>query len=412
MAQCLLGHLSQEDKMSDNDEYTIPLNLWPDANRLDADPVEYHDSWYRYELLSNIQLRGSDTVVVSGYGVHLKVENESLVAEYEQRHVPGRKKLLRLDRGVHRVKQIFICSHGGYVSFEAIDWCAQQDITVFVLNWRNDVVQVLTPRQNRNARLVYLQYKASESEQGIEIARELVRCKAERQIVALKYLSDHTTVKRNVALKKARQEARKHSEAVYGEPIWQQFEDGIENLATLLDVDSIRLLEGRLAKTYWSMMVDMPIQWEYSSMDKVPLHWHKVPERVSGISSYSNASQATNPFHATLNFAYALLKAQVLQSILIHGLDETVGFLHVPREGGQPLVYDLCEPFRSLVDMSVLDIFGRLEFKKGDFIQDKSGECQLNEGLRRYVIARCRVPNRDIDKFVEKVLGMITEWRS
>ena len=59
--------------MSDNDEYTIPLNLWPDANHLNADPVEYHNSWYRYELLSNIQLRGSDTVVVSGYGVHLKV---------------------------------------------------------------------------------------------------------------------------------------------------------------------------------------------------------------------------------------------------------------------------------------------------------------------------------------------------
>ncbi len=391
--------------MSNNDEDAIPLGLWPDVNRLDSDPVEYHDSWYRYELLSNIQLRNSDTIVVSGYGVHLKVEYESLVVEYEQRHVPGRKKLLRLDRGVHRTKQIFISSHGGYVSFEACEWCAQQDITVYILNWKNDVVQVLTPRQNRNARLVYLQYKASESGQGVEIARELVRCKTERQIVALKYLADHSTVRGNVALKKARREARK--QAVYSEPIWSQFEYGIERLISLEDVDSIRALEGRLAAVYWSLMIGMPIQWEHSSMEKIPSHWHKVPERISGISSSNIAQHATNPFHATLNFAYALLKAQVLQSILIHGLDETIGFLHASREGGQPFVYDLCEPFRSLVDMSVLDIFDRMIFRKGDFVQTSSGECQLNEGLRRYVVARCRVPNREIDQFVERVMEKI-----
>jgi len=394
-----------EDIMSNNDEYTIPLSLWPDANRLAADPVEYHDSWYRFEILSNIQLRNSDTVVVSGYGVHLKVEYDSLVAEYEQAHVPGRKKLLRLDRGVHKMKQIFIASHGGYVSFEAAEWCTQQDITVIILNWRNDIVQVLTPRQNRNARLVYLQYKASESEQSVEIARELVRCKTERQIVAIKYLVDHPVVRYSMSLRKARRKARRPSEVEYGD--WQQFEDGIESLVSLEDVESIRLLEGRLAKDYWSLMVGMPVQWDYSAMGKIPEHWLKVPERVSGISSSGNASQATNPFHATLNFAYALLKAQVLQSILIHGLDETIGFLHASREGGQPFVYDLMEPFRSLIDMSVLDIFDRMIFKKGDFIQTTSGECQLNEGLRRYVVTKCRVPNRDIDQFVEQVMDII-----
>ncbi len=390
-----------------NDEDAIPLGLWPDANRLGVDPVEYHDSWYRYELLTNIQLRNSDTIVVSGYGVHLKVEYDSLVIEHEQGHVPGRKRLLRLDRGVHKMKQIFVSSHGGYVSFEAAEWCAQQEITVTILNWRNDVVQVLTPRQNRNARLVYLQYRASESEQGVEIARELVRCKTERQIVALKYLVDHPVVRYNFSLRKARRKARRPSEVEYGD--WQQFEDGIESLAALRDVESIRLLEGRLAKDYWSLMVGMTIQWEYSAMGKIPSHWLKVPERVSGISSSGNASQATNPFHATLNFTYALLKAQVLQSILIHGLDETIGFLHASREGGQPFVYDLMEPFRSLVDMNVLDIFDRMIFRKGDFIQTTSGECQLNEGLRRYVVARCRVPNRDIDTFVERVIGMIDQ---
>lgn len=388
--------------MSNDERYVIPLGLWPDANRIAVDPVEYHESWYKYETLSNIQLRDSDTAVVSGYGVHLKVEYDSLVAECELGHVPGRKKLLRLDRGIHKMKQIFISSHGGYVSFEAIEWCAQQDITVFLLNWRNDVVQVLTPRQDRNAKLIYLQYKASKSEQSTEIAREIVRGKTNAQIKTLRTMSKY---KYSRPFKKYRESLLQSKQE------WEYIKGKLIELDSAEDVGMIRQFEARIAAIYWDVFVGFPIQWERSAMEKVPLHWHKVPERVSGISSSHKAQHATNPFHATLNFAYALLKAQVLQSILIHGLDETIGFMHASREGGQPFVYDLMEPFRSPVDASVLDIFGSMVFKKGDFIQTTSGECQLNEGLRRYVVTRCRVPNRNIDQFVERVLGIINGTR-
>jgi CRISPR-associated endonuclease Cas1 len=218
----------------------------------------------------------------------------------------------------------------------------------------------------------------------------------------MKHLSDHPPVIGNVMGVKMRR--RKPSK---DETMWQQFVDGIENLELLDDVNSIRMLEGRLAAAYWSMFVGIPIQWDYSAVGKIPEHWTKVAERVSGISSFNNASQATNPFYAVLNFAYALLKAQVLQSILVHGLDETIGFLHVSREGNQAFVYDLMEPFRSPIDMKVLDLFDKLIFKRGDFVQSLNGECRLNEELRRYVIATCRIPNLEIDRFVEHVLVMI-----
>lgn len=32
-----------EDKMSNDDRHTIPLGLWPGANQLDVDPVDYQD---------------------------------------------------------------------------------------------------------------------------------------------------------------------------------------------------------------------------------------------------------------------------------------------------------------------------------------------------------------------------------
>jgi len=391
------------------DDRSVPTGLWPDANRLGVDPVEYDDSIRRFEPMTHIQLRNSDTVVVSGYGVHLKVEYESLVVEYEQGHVPERKKLLRLDRGVHKMKKIFICSHGGYMSFEAMEWCSQQEITVFLLNWKSDAVQVLTPRQSRDARLVHLQYEANQSPRGIEVVREIIKRKAEQQIAVMKHLASHPVVRDTFSLRKSRRAARQKIE--YDESMWQSFEDGIESLALLNDVDLMRTLEGRMAKTYWSMLAGIPIRWDYSAIGKIPEHWTKVAERVSGISSFNNASQATNPFYAVLNFAYALLKAQVLQSILVHGLDETVGFLHVSREGNQAFVYDLMEPFRSPIDMKVLDLFDKMIFKRGDFIQSVNGECRLNEGLRNYVVATCRVSNFEIDRFVELILVLLSDGR-
>ena len=291
------------------------------------------------------------------------------------------------------------------MSFDAMEWCAQQDITVTILNWRNDVVQVLTPRQNRNARLVHLQYVASESKQGVEITRELIRRKTMQQMVALEQVPEHVirSGKDRLVLFQEGNRVMISSRVEYGSPM-DQFEVGLEKLASLSDIDSIRMLEAQLARSYWSLFIGIPIAWERSDREKVPRHWLKVPERISGISSSHTAQHATNPFHATLNFAYALLKAQVLQSILVHGLDETIGFLHATREGGQPFVYDLMEPFRSVVDMSVLDFFGKTIFKKGDFVQTTSGECHLNEGLRKYIVAKCRVPNRDIDQFVERIM--------
>lgn len=297
------------------------------------------------------------------------------------------------------------------MSFEAIEWCSQQEITVFLLNWRNDVVQVLTPRQSRDAGLVHLQYEASQSPLRVEIVREIIKRKTEQQIMVLKHLVDHPVVKYSMSLRVSRRKARKPSDIGYDDPVWQQFEDGIVSLALLDDVDSIRMLEARLAATYWSMLVGIPIQWDYSAMGKIPEHWLKVPERVSGISSSNNASQATNPFHAVLNFAYALLKAQVLQAILVAGLDETIGFLHVSREGNQAFVYDLMEPFRSPVDIKVLELFDKLIFKKGDFVQSVNGECRLNEELRRYVVATCRVSNADIDRFIDHVRTAICGGR-
>jgi len=54
--------------------------------------------------------------------------------------------------------------------------------------------------------------------------------------------------------------------------------------------------------------------------------------------------------NALLNYGYAVLSALIHRSIIVHGLLAPVGIHHKMRYRSYPLVYDLMEPLRPLVD--------------------------------------------------------------
>ena len=54
-----------------------------------------------------------------------------------------------------------------------------------------------------------------------------------------------------------------------------------------------------------------------------------------------------------LNYGYAVLAALVHRATVVHGLLPNIGIHHKPRYRADPLVYDLMEPFRPVVDALV-----------------------------------------------------------
>ena len=65
------------------------------------------------------------------------------------------------------------------------------------------------------------------------------------------------------------------------------------------------------------------------------------------------------------------------------GFDPTIGFAH-RREGNHtPLVYDLMEPLRPVVDRNVLEFALSNTFTPGDFTINKSGGCRFNPNWQR-----------------------------
>jgi CRISPR-associated protein Cas1 len=359
---------------------------------------EYNASVFRWEKRADLCLRNSNVVVLSGYGLKICVKDGSLSIEY-QRMTDAKVHLL--NRGVHKIRNIVVTSKGGFITLDAISWLCEQHITLYIIDWKGEVSQMLSPRQNHNARLAYLQYKAYDSGLNIEIARELVRYKAGQQAQALRKLPDHWFIGAaggRIFISEGRKATFRANNTIdYGECVWEKFEVVGEELSQLHDVESIRMAEARYAGEYWRLIAGIPIHWKTSDEKHIPEHWHSISDRISDISKYGNASQATNPFHATLNFAYALLEARVLEAINIAGLAPEVGFLHNNEDGGNLLAYDLMECFRSAIDVLVLDMFQKTTFTKGDFIQWYTGECRLNDELKRYVLAECRIKDKRID---------------
>jgi CRISPR-associated protein Cas1 len=64
----------------------------------------------------------------------------------------------------------------------------------------------------------------------------------------------------------------------------------------------------------------------------------------------NRANRHAGWLNGLLNYGYAVLSALVHRSITIHGLLPHIGIHHKPRYGAWPLVYDLMEPFRPVVD--------------------------------------------------------------
>jgi CRISPR/Cas system-associated endonuclease Cas1 len=82
------------------------------------------------------------------------------------------------------------------------------------------------------------------------------------------------------------------------------------------------------------------------------------------------------------NFAYALLESRVRIAGTAAGLNLDRGFMHEPQRKNMsprsPLVLDLMEPLRQLVDRALLRFAAGRTFRPVDFTIMTDGVCRLH----------------------------------
>lgn len=84
-----------------------------------------------------------------------------------------------------------------------------------------------------------------------------------------------------------------------------------------------------------------------------------------------------------LNYGYALLINSVRTEIVSAGFDPSIGIAHRRSWNPIPLVYDLMEPLRPVVDQKFSEFALANTFTPGDFTISDKGGCRINPQLAK-----------------------------
>lgn len=192
----------------------------------------------------------------------------------------------------------------------------------------------------------------------------------------------------------------------------------ITNQATLLRrnsrvptaVDAMRLLAARAKK---AMGLEDLLGLEGEAAAIYFRHFASMQSaavRASGLELRVRRGRgAADPVNAALNYAYALLLADMLRAVVACGLDPHAGFLHSSARNKPALALDLCEEFRAPVaDSTVIGALNNGELKRSDF-SEALGAARLRESGRRALIAAYE--RRVLTEFRHPVFGYRVTWR-
>jgi CRISP-associated protein Cas1 len=268
-------------------------------------------------------------LLIHGFGTSVRVNGRTLEIDWRSE---GRKDSYRPQQ--LPFDSVVVDSLTGSVSFEALRFLAVHDVPVTLLRWNGSVLSTILPRGPSNGDLRVAQVRAySDPVRRLGVAREFIRAKVSKTVELAEELSR--------TLPYSPDPIRKESEGSMG--------------STLND---LRVYEARVAQAHWK---------EYAKA--IETLWPKsgFVSRRSAQRSWSNA--AADPTNALLNYGYSLLESACRSAIVSVGLLPEIGFVHEVAHSKFPFAYDLQEPFRWLVDLSVVEVIRDAKLdRKADFI--------------------------------------------
>jgi CRISPR-associated protein Cas1 len=230
---------------------------------------------------------------------------------------------------VESVGQVVL--HGfSQISTQAMAFCAEQDIGVHLLSGGGRYIGSFSAGPGSVQRRIR-QYRAlCDPDFRLSLSRRVVSCHGENQRqVLMRY-------QRN--LENPSPQLRTAIDQMAGY---------LKTVDTIDNPDTLRGIEGNLANLYFQ---SLPL-----------LIGENIPQDLH--PNGRNRRPPLDRYNALLSFGYSLLLKDVLNAVLVVGLEPALGFYHQPRSQAQPLVLDLIEIFRvPLVDIPVLNSINRQQW--------------------------------------------------
>ena len=314
-----------------------------------------------WNVVSSIQL---NPLLITGFGTSINVDKRKLI-------ITNKLKDTKLEFFPHKISHdgIIIDGHTGNITFEAMRWLSKHNINLTLLNWNGQLLANVMPEQPKSGKLRIKQYqKYLDSEARFEIALKIVQCKVEHSLNMLEELSRFYE---SVDFTKIRKSAEKEDLFLLDIMKNSKKQDISKSIKQLMTY------EGRIAGIYHDNLVKI--------FNRLNPEFNFTGRKNKSNSRNYNASDEIN---ALLNYGYAILESEIRKAINGIGLDYSIGFLHEINQSRTPLVYDVQELFRWLIDISVIQLLEEKKIKKSDFIITENYHIRLGESVAKLLIEK------------------------
>ncbi len=305
-----------------------------------------------------------NSLLLSGFGISIAVDRRKLI-------INNKIKNERLEFYPHKINHdgIIIDGHTGSITFEAMRWLMKHNINVTLLNWNGQLLANVMPEQPKSGKLRIKQYqKYLDSTDRFEIALKIVQSKVNNSLNLVEELSRFY---KSIDITKIRKSVEKENLLLLGIMKNSEKQDISKSIKQLMTY------EGRIAGVYLENLKTI--------FNKLNPEFHFTGRKNKTNSRNYNASDEIN---ALLNYGYAILESEIRKSVNSVGLDYSIGFLHEINQSRTPLVYDIQELFRWIIDISVIQLLEEREIKKSDFIITENYHTRLGEDVAKLLIEK------------------------
>ena len=197
----------------------------------------------------------------------------------------------------------------GGISFDALTWLSDQNITFVQLDWRGYVNFVGGySGYTADRKLVGLQLGIKGSKKAIKINRSLIGLKFEACIETIKTVFPNSE-NSEIAISKLK-----------------KWNSELNNPRISNSISRILGFEGSAALAYYKPWQGTPIKWSGLSKRPIPESWHEIGPR--SMTWRRRGNNARHPINAMLNYGYGVLISQIRTEIVAAGLDPSIGIVH------------------------------------------------------------------------------------
>ncbi len=298
-------------------------------------------------------------LLISGFGTSINVDKRKLI-------VTNKLNDTKLEFYPHKINHdsIIIDGHTGNISFESMRWLMKHNIHLTLLNWDGNLLATTLPDQTISGKLRLEQYKKHlDHIARCHIAQQLVKSKVGSSLNLLNELAKFYPL--DIKKIQGRFEAEFHYNS--------------KQERNMLKIQEIMSHEARIAKIYFEYLriVFAKVAPQFSFETRANI-------------DHKRSDHASDEINALLNYGYSILSSEIKKFLNSVGLDSQIGFLHETLLSRTPLVYDLQELFRWLIDLSVIQLLEENNLKKSDFILTENYHIRLKPDTAKLLIEKIK----------------------